>query len=122
MVPTVLEVALAHLTRERCLISSFDMGAVNAARDLDPRMPTALITNDDLGPEVAIGRASAHSHGAINPYDGLVTPRWIAEAAAAELSVNVWTVDDPERMVELAEMGVDGIITNVPDVAVAALR
>ena len=85
-------------------------------------MPTALVTNDDLGPEVAIGRVTAHSHQAINPWDELVTSRWISAANEAELKVHVWTVDDPERMVELAQMGVDGIITNVPDVAAAALR
>ena len=85
-------------------------------------MPTALITMDPLGPEVSIGRVVAHSHGALNPWDMLVTPRWIEAAREAELSINVWTVDDPERMIELAKMGVAGIITNVPDVAVQALR
>lgn len=122
MVPDVLAVAREHLTSDRCLISSFDMGAVNAVRDLDARMPTALITMDDVGPEVSIGRVTAHSHGAVNPWDEIVSPRWIAMADEAELEVNVWTVDDPERMVELARAGVAGIITNVPDVAVQALR
>jgi glycerophosphoryl diester phosphodiesterase len=35
--------------------------------------------------------------------------------------VNVWTVDEPDRMRLLASWGVDGICTNVPDVAVATL-
>jgi glycerophosphoryl diester phosphodiesterase len=35
--------------------------------------------------------------------------------------VNVWTVDDPERMRALAEMGVDAIITNVPSLCRAVL-
>ncbi len=122
MVPGVLAVAREHLSLEKCLISSFDMGAVNAVRDLDPRMPTAFITMDDVGPEVSIGRVTAHSHSSINPWDDIVSTRWIAAAQEAELAVNVWTVDDPERMVELAKMGVAGIITNVPDVAVQALR
>jgi glycerophosphoryl diester phosphodiesterase len=37
------------------------------------------------------------------------------------MAVNVWTVDDPDRMEALVEMGVDGICTNVPDVLVAVL-
>lgn len=37
-------------------------------------------------------------------------------------TVAVWTVDDPQRMRELAEAGVDAIITNKPDVALGVLR
>ncbi|MYH88703.1 MAG: glycerophosphodiester phosphodiesterase, partial [Acidimicrobiaceae bacterium] len=47
----------------------------------------------------------------------LVDVNFVNRAHAAGLLVNVWTVDDPERMVELIEIGVDGICTNVPDVA-----
>ena len=39
----------------------------------------------------------------------------------AGLAVNTWTVDDPDRIRELADLGVDGIVTNVPDVALVAL-
>ncbi len=58
---------------------------------------------------------------AIHPHDVLVDRSFVEQAHAAGLAVNVWTVDDPERIVALAEVGVDAIITNVPDVAVAAL-
>ena len=33
------------------------------------------------------------------------------------VEVNVWTVDDPERIAALVALGVDAVITNVPDVA-----
>ena len=33
----------------------------------------------------------------------------------------MWTVDDPARMVELVALGVDGICTNLPDVALRVL-
>lgn len=36
---------------------------------------------------------------------------------ALGLAVNPWTVDDRDRIVELAALGVDGIITNVPGLA-----
>ena len=38
-------------------------------------------------------------------------------AHAAGLAVNTWTCDDPDRIRELIGWGVDGICTNVPDVA-----
>jgi glycerophosphoryl diester phosphodiesterase len=36
--------------------------------------------------------------------------------------VHVWTVTAPDDMVRLVEMGVDGIVTDRADVALAALR
>ena len=122
MVPEIVKIARAKLARDKVLITSFDMGAVNAVHDIDKNMATGFLTSDDVGPEVSIGRASAHDHVAINPRDSIVTPRWIDVAAEAGLDVYVWTVDDPKRMKELAKMGVNGIITNVPDVAVKVLR
>lgn len=122
MVPEVVRVARARLLRAQTLITSFDMGAINAVHDIDRTMPTGFLTMDDIGPEVAIGRVKAHDHVAVNPWDEIVTARWVDEAHDADLTVNVWTVDDPKRMKALVKMGVDGIITNVPDVAVKALR
>ena len=49
------------------------------------------------------------------------TPPSSTRCHAAGLAVNVWTVDDPDRMVELVALGVDGIVTNVPDVALRVL-
>jgi glycerophosphoryl diester phosphodiesterase len=68
-----------------------------------------------------IARAAAAGHRALHPFDATVDAAVVATAHAAGLAVNVWTVDDPERMIELASFGVDGICTNVPDVALTAL-
>jgi len=122
MVPEIVRVARAGLTKDRLLFTSFDMGAINAVHDVDKTLPTGFLTMDEVGPEVSIGRTTAHDHVALNPWDEIVTPRWVDDAHAAGLAVNVWTVDDPKRMKELQKLGVDGIITNVPDVAVKALR
>ena len=41
---------------------------------------------------------------------------------ARKLRVNVWTVDTPDEMRRLIALGVDGIITDEPDVLGAIVR
>lgn len=48
----------------------------------------------------------------------IVTPRFIRDAHAAGLKVQVWTVDEEADMRRLLEWHVDGLISNRPDVAV----
>lgn len=57
-------------------------------------------------------------HGPIR----VLTPRLIATAHRYGIEVHVWTVNDPRRMRELVEMGVDGIVTDRADLALSALR
>ncbi|MGI9623012.1 MAG: glycerophosphodiester phosphodiesterase, partial [Acidimicrobiales bacterium] len=54
---------------------------------------------------------------AIVPHDATVDRRFVQRAHAAGLLVYPWTVNDEERMAELVDLGVDGIITDLPDVA-----
>ena len=63
----------------------------------------------------------AHGLQAIHPNDVLVDASFVERAHDAGLEVTVWTVDDPDRIRQLAEFGVDGIITNAPDAAVHVL-
>ena len=107
----------AYLGPERALITSFNIDAVDRIRSVDPSIPCGWLLYEMTDPASAIGRAVAHEMTTIHPWDVLVDINFVNRAHAAGLLVNVWTVDDPERMVELIEMGVDGICTNVPDVA-----
>lgn len=51
----------------------------------------------------------------------IVTPRLIDAAHRHGVEVHVWTVNDPQTMRRLVGMGVDGIVTDVADVAIATL-
>lgn len=53
----------------------------------------------------------------INPNSRFATQRFIRKVHQYGKTINVWTVDDPDQMQRLAKKGVDGIITNRPDLA-----
>lgn len=51
----------------------------------------------------------------------VLTPRLVSEAHRHGVEVHIWTVNDPERMRALIGLGVDGIVTDRADLAVATL-
>lgn len=111
---------------DRVLVSSFDFDTVLAVRAADDDLPTGWLFWDDPkrgGVVVAdeIARAVDHGVSALHPHDLLVDQDVVDHAHQAGLTVNVWTVDDPDRQRELALFGIDGLITNTPDRAVVAL-
>jgi glycerophosphoryl diester phosphodiesterase len=52
----------------------------------------------------------------------LVTPRVLAAAHRRDLPVHVWTINDPDEMHRLLDLGVDGIMTDRPDVLKGVLE
>lgn len=52
----------------------------------------------------------------------IMTERFIREAHARNIAVEPWTVDDPELMKQYIEWGVDGIMTDRPDLMMDVFR
>lgn len=50
----------------------------------------------------------------IHPEDGYLTRERVEAFHAAGFGINAWTVDSPERANQLANWGVDGVISNCP--------
>ena len=101
----------------RWLISSFRRETVDVMRRLAPNVATAWLTVDVTDAEALADSLVASGHAALHPWVGSLTRETVQAMHARGLAVNVWTCDDPNRMRELAEWGIDGICTNVPDVA-----
>jgi len=98
-------------------ISCFDEATLRRVRALDPTVDTAQLLFDISGDPDAVQRAADAGAVAINPWDPFVDAELVQQCSALGLAVNPWTVDDRGRIIELAVMGVDGIITNTPALA-----
>jgi len=125
---TVLRAVLDHLRRTgsagRVLISSFNPETARRAVGSLPGLRTALLVPRGADVGAAARAAAAAGHDALHPArDDLVgdPAARIARIHDLGLEVNVWTVDDPEEIRRLGEAGADGIVTNRPDAALAAL-
>lgn len=103
----------------RWLVSSFSEATIRAVRSAAPGVPTAWLCRRIVASDLSW--LAAAGHRAVHPWDGSVTAASVAEAHGAALAVNVWTCNDAGRIAELADIGVDAVCTDVPDVALAAL-
>lgn len=109
------EIRTAHLTAERDWLNNVEAGRPGASPWLGG------VDVDDVGGSVP--RAVAALDGDIwSPFHRDLTAEALAEAHALGLEVHVWTVNDGDAMEALKEMGVDGIITDYPDIAIQRLR
>ena len=101
---------------ERWLISSFRLETVDRCKALHPGIRTAWLVVDV--PDDVISTMVARGHDALHPWFGTLRRSHIDVCHGAAIEVNTWTCDDPQRMAEFVEWGIDGICTNVPDLAV----
>lgn len=105
----------------RHLISCFHLPTVDRVHELAPGLATAWLLGLVDDPAALIDKAAEHGHVAVHPHHVFVNDEFVTRAHAAGLQVNTWTCDDPDRITWLADLGVDAVVTNVPDVALAAL-
>ncbi len=104
---------------DRWLVTSFSAATIDAVRAAAVEIRTArlcLVADDAL-----IERTARRGHAGVNPLAGGLDRGVVERCHDAGLVVGAWTCNEPDRIVSLAEMGVDAVITDVPAVAVDAL-
>ena len=121
---------------ERVRFASFSARRLAVLRRQEPRATTSLGVGDVLTlvlhAEAGLrlpgtrwswtkGRVDAVQVPARYGRVPVVTERFVAQAHRDGLEVHVWTVDEPEEMRRLAAMRVDGIVTDVPALALEVL-
>jgi glycerophosphoryl diester phosphodiesterase len=115
-----VELLLQRGTDVRWLISSFRIETIDRCRAVAPSIRTALLTVDV--PDGTVASLVDRGHVALHPWVGAVREADVRACHINGLQLNTWTCDDPARIGELIGWGVDGICTNVPDVAIDVRR
>jgi glycerophosphoryl diester phosphodiesterase len=120
----LVELLAARGGADRIMVSSFNLQTVDRVHELAPALPTALLTVG-LDPLASVALVTEHGHRALHPdvhsLSGPSGADALAAAHAHGVEVNVWTVNDPDEIRRLAGIGVDAVITDVPDVALSVL-
>ena len=115
---------------ERVTVASFDSGGLERFRDVCPGVATGA-TPREVGRFVTasalrilpVPRLAAAVLQLPERYRGVpvLTPTVLATAHARGLPVHAWVIDDAADMRRLLALGVDGIVTDRPDVLLAVL-
>lgn len=117
----LLRARAAAAAGDDVIVSSFDPASLARVRELDDALATGLLVFDLEREPEAPERAADAGHRAFHPWDPFVGPELLERCHGLGLELNTWTVDDHDRIRDLAVLGVDGIITNVPAAALRAL-
>ena len=115
---------IAHYGMEgRVLISSFNPLALQRVRRAHPHIPLALLYGASLpGAELERWVQDLQPLAALHPEHRLVNATHLAWAREHNCRVNTWTVDEPKEMRRLLALGVEGLITNRPDLLGVILK
>jgi glycerophosphoryl diester phosphodiesterase len=101
------------------LLSSFKDTSLAAAREAAPEFARAILIGE-YGADWRM-RADAVGATAVNTNGEKLTAPWCCEIKQAGFPLGVYTINDPAVACALFGMGVDCVITDAPDVVLAAL-
>ena len=124
IVDALCDLLQAKASEDRVIVGSFEADITRAFRRRCPDVRTAATSREAsrflLYSKLHLDWISGlNTHALqvprrIGPIK-VVTPRFVAAAHRRGIQVHVWTINDPQEMIELTEMGVDGMFTDYPD-------
>lgn len=142
-VDKLLAVVHAHGMAQRVIVQSFDWRTLALVQQLAPGVRTACLTaqqpwTDNISPQTGrprwTGPVAAQDHANVpsmvraaggsiwSPYFGDLTVALVTQAHSLGLQVIPWTVNTATELHNVIAMGVDGLISDYPDLAVATLN
>lgn len=119
-----------HGKQDQILVASFHEDAMSEFRAACPEVATSASQNEVINFFVrhAVGLAASYSPPAqavqVPEYRSgihILTPGFVNDAHSRGMDVHVWTVNEAADMQRMIDLGVDGIITDRPDILLELL-
>ncbi|MDQ4144642.1 MAG: glycerophosphodiester phosphodiesterase [Actinomycetota bacterium] len=117
IVEHVRRLELSSFSRSKVFVGAFSQKCLHKINDLDPGIGLVQLFHS-YATSSAIRAYLAALPGyctGIGPCKTAVEERLVAAARRRGLGVFVWTVNDPHEMADMIELGVEGILTDFPD-------
>lgn len=100
--------------QQRTCIQSFDVRALQAVRQIDSTIVTALLVENTDGLETNLEKLGFIPN-IYSPYYQLVSANMVKMTHERGMRIIPWTVNDTTTMQGLIKLGVDGMITDYPN-------
>ncbi|MFI5323038.1 MAG: glycerophosphodiester phosphodiesterase [Thermodesulfobacteriota bacterium] len=97
---------------EDVFVVSFSPVRLKVVKEIEPRLNTGLILFASADP---LGTAKSCGADVVAPFRWFITRSLAERARLSGLYLFTWVVDDGEKAAKLMEIGVNGIVTNKPD-------
>lgn len=112
---------------DQLLISSFDPKLVAEAKQIDPNTKTGFLVSPNSKVTFRVFRnplevAKALHADALHPFSMYINEDLVKKTHDAGMLLNAWTINAPRAIDKMIDLGVDGIITNFPDVVNGVLE
>ncbi|MBT4320189.1 glycerophosphoryl diester phosphodiesterase [Candidatus Bathyarchaeota archaeon] len=100
-------------SKESLMVQSFDWNMLEEYLELDPEMRIGVLAHENAFH--AARYASKVDAYCVNPLHHLIRKTFITKTHKKGLKIFPWTVNEPDDIARMKDFGVDGIISDFPD-------
>ena len=116
---SVYDLICEYHLQKKVILSSFNHFSVLRMKELDPELVCGFLTECCMiHPEVYTAHYKVEAY---HPRFTTLSAQTVRELHSLGLQVNPWTVNEQEDIDRMMEYGVDGIISNYPDIVAKKL-
>ncbi len=107
----VVEIIRSEGIERECMVTSFEKSVIEKVKEIAPDLITGFIFDEEHPPDIFEGNWEY-----VCCKRDIMDEEFVRRAKQKGKKIFVWTVNYPAEMKKLIALGVDGIITDVPDV------